>query len=126
MSTGLTPALHDCLTAIERLTVDGVAPTLAEIGAELGIASKSDVHRRLHLLKDRGFIDMRPRSARSIRILPTKIGPHELHHLSSAELRTTAAHIAGILAHREGGEHAHDTFVRIAKRVSGRPLEERR
>lgn len=53
--------------------------------------------------------------------IPTSIGPDDLKGLSSAELRTTAAHIAGILAYREGGEHTYGVFDRIARRIGLRP-----
>jgi SOS-response transcriptional repressor LexA len=126
MLVGLTAPQNACLKAIERLTVDGVSPTFAELRDELGLASKSGVHRLMNGLKERGAVTFLPRSPRSVRVLPTAIGPNELQHLSSAELRTTAAHIAGLLAHREGSKHADDVFDPIAKRIGRRPDTEAR
>ena len=119
--SGLTRQQAACLRAISDLTEDGVSPSYDELRVALGLASKQGVHRLLHELKDRGLVDFLPGRARSVQVLPTAIGPAELARLTSAELRTTAAHIAGILAHREGSEHAFEVFRRIAERVSGRP-----
>jgi SOS-response transcriptional repressor LexA len=118
---GLTQPQRACLTAIQFLTEDGVPPTYDQLASALGLASRSGVHRLLHQLKDRGLVTFEPRRAQSIRVLPTKIGPDELQALTSAELRTTAAHIAALLAQRETPEHAFEVFDQIARRVSGRP-----
>lgn len=120
--TGLTPLQHDTLEAIKRLGKGGICPSFGELSEDLGIA-KSGVHRVLSQLEDRGMLRRLPNRARSIELLPTALGPPELVGLTSAELRTTAAHIAGILAYREGSEHAHDVFDRIAKRIGQRPLD---
>lgn len=119
--TGLTHQQHACLKAIQDLTEEGVPPTMDQISEALS-TSKSSVHRMIGILEQRGMVRKLPRQARSIEVLPTSIGPSQLMRLTSAELRTTAAHIAGILAHREGGEHAHQFFQTIAARVIGRSI----
>jgi SOS-response transcriptional repressor LexA len=121
--TGLTHQQGKCLRAIRDLTHDGIAPTYDELRQALGLASKSGVYRLLRGLSRRGMIDFLPNQARSVRILPTAIGPSDLVRLTSAELRTTAAHIAGLLAHREGSEHAFEVFDRIAERFGQRPAK---
>ena len=65
----LTRRQAETLSAIKRLTSkDGVAPTLRELGKELGIA-QSNVSHLLDRLEERGFI-RRPRyRARAIEIL---------------------------------------------------------
>lgn len=45
-------------------------PTHREIAAALGEASNS-THRKLHVLKDRGFITLTPGKSRSIRVIKT-------------------------------------------------------
>lgn len=101
--TGLTHLQGACLSLIEGMQSEGVSPSYEELRVGLNLSSKGEVSRLLHALKERGFINWLPARARSIRVLPTAIGPAELQHLTSAELRTTIAHAAGILAHREGG-----------------------
>lgn len=122
--SGLTHQQGACLRAIRDLSHDGVAPSYDELREALGLASKSGVHRLLKELSQRGLVDFLPRQPRSVRVLPTAIGPADLQRLTSAELRTTAAHIAGLLAHREGAEHAYEVFNRIARRIGKRPETE--
>ena len=55
---GLTPSQADCARVIAALTdFEGTSPSFAEIAAELGIANKSGVHRLVHQLIERGWID---------------------------------------------------------------------
>lgn len=100
--TGLTSRQADCLDAIRRLTLDGTPPSFNELAADLGLKSKSGIHRLLSGLQARGFITWRPHSARSIQLLADEVSPARLNRLPSVELRTALAHIAGILAHRDG------------------------
>lgn len=57
------------LDAIVRLTVDGVAPTLAELAREVGCASKSSIHRTLVSLRECGLITWKSNLARSLRVV---------------------------------------------------------
>ncbi|MBP2303308.1 LexA family protein [Azospirillum picis] len=66
---GLTPRQRDCLYAIAEMTrATGVCPTYAEIGAELGLV-KSNVHRLVHGLRERGWVEVLPNRKRSIALL---------------------------------------------------------
>lgn len=47
----------------------GYAPSIPEIGAAVGLASYSSVHKHLHRLHDEGLIRMTPRTARAISIV---------------------------------------------------------
>lgn len=64
-----TPAQKQALDAIRRLSARGVAPSFAELGHALGLASKSGVHRLVHGLKARGWVDFEPNGVRTLRIL---------------------------------------------------------
>lgn len=61
---------NDCLRFIQR-TMDerGLAPSYDEIGAALGLASKSGVHRLVTGLEDRGAIRRIPGKPRAMEIL---------------------------------------------------------
>jgi SOS-response transcriptional repressor LexA len=95
---GLTPRERDCLDAIKRLTVDGVPPTFEQLRAELGVGSKSTVHRLVHGLHRRGAIAMRAEAKRSIRVLDDFEG---LERRTSQYLRALRARADLILAMRE-------------------------
>lgn len=77
---GLTPQQRRTLDIICSRTVDGVPPTFDEIRTDLGLASKSGVHRLLNGLQERGAITYVPGRGRSIRVLDDVEG---------LELRTT-------------------------------------
>lgn len=122
MISGLTKRQRDCLIAIARHTVDGVSPTYDELATDLGLASKSGIHHLLCELKARGAITFKPGKPRSVRIIRQRLDVAELESRDSADLRTLMAHVAGILAHRDGGETTFRTLDRIGRRLSGRPL----
>ena len=65
----LTPRQRECLDVIQRLSLDGVPPSFREIGDALGIVSKSNVHRLVHGLAERGAIHFRPGRVRSIAVV---------------------------------------------------------
>jgi repressor LexA len=48
---------------------DGVAPSYEEMKNELGLASKSGVHRLMNALEERGMIQRLPYRARAIKIM---------------------------------------------------------
>ena len=58
---GLTPSQADCARVIAALTdFEGNSPTYDEIAAELCLShSKSGVHRMVHALIERGWIEVR-------------------------------------------------------------------
>lgn len=94
---GLTPNMAKALAAIRRLSSAGVAPSFDEIQAELGLGSKSGVHRLIHDLRERGAITFRPGQARSIRVLDDLEG---LERHTSEHLRAIRARIDEILRGR--------------------------
>lgn len=64
---GLTARQRDLLTFIRRyIGQHGIAPSFDEMKAELGLASKSGVHRMLGGLEERGFISRMADRARAI------------------------------------------------------------
>ena len=66
---GLTPRQADCLAFIrKRLEADGVAPSYGEIAAHLRIV-KSNVHRMVHALEERGHIRLIRNRERSIALV---------------------------------------------------------
>jgi repressor LexA len=66
----MTPKMRETLLLLQR-TIDatGVAPSFDEMAAELGLASKSGVHRLLEALTARGHIARLPGKARAIVIV---------------------------------------------------------
>ena len=70
MSGGLTKRQSRCIGFIRRYADqhDGVSPSYEEIGAALGLRSKSGVHRIIMALKERGFIETLPNRARAIHL----------------------------------------------------------
>lgn len=72
----LTARMKECLSAIERHLSDrGVAPSFDELKEALGASSKSNVHRLLSALEERGFIRRIPNRARAIEILKPQTSP---------------------------------------------------
>jgi len=65
----LTPLQRECLSVIERLTVDHVPPSFSEIADAMGFANRSRVHALVHGLVRRGAIRIQPNVARSIEIV---------------------------------------------------------
>lgn len=48
---------------------DGVSPTIMEIGEDVGIPAKSNVRWILGDLQTKGLIEMKPKTARAIRVV---------------------------------------------------------
>lgn len=63
---GLTRMQYACLLVIQELSNEGIPPSYDEIAHELDLASKAGVHRLVMGLQNRGWVDRRPGSARSI------------------------------------------------------------
>lgn len=64
---GLTPRQRDALTYLNDYTNSrGYSPSYLEIGAALGLGSKSGVHRLVKQLEARGHIRRNPNRCRSI------------------------------------------------------------
>lgn len=125
MSAPVTPRMSQCMGAIRRLTVNGVAPSYDELQADMGLASKSNVHRILTSLRARGLVEWEPCAGRSLRVVEEDLTPARLERMSNEQLRQGAALIAGILAHREGRNLTGSTYRRIADRIELKPNEAR-
>jgi len=66
----LTRKQKDLLYLIrDRLVADGVPPSFDEMKVELGLRSKSGIHRLITGLEERGFIRRLPHRARALEIL---------------------------------------------------------
>lgn len=115
---GLTADQSRCLASIRRLTKDGVAPSYRELQADLGLSSPSKISRLVQCLVERGAITRVRGAARSIAAVEAPT-PADLKRLDSKTLRALAAHIAGILAHRD--KNAPEVFHRIADRLEHKP-----
>ena len=51
------------------MKIHGVAPSYSVIARGIGLKSKSNVHRVVHVLKDEGLLTIRPHKFNSIRIV---------------------------------------------------------
>ena len=114
---GLTPRQVECLDAVRDLSSQGIGPTVGEVRDRLGLASTSGAHRMLLALKARGYVDWRPREARSLRIIEADVSPAALEQLSDGTLRKAAAIIAGILATRGSGYAVASAYRNIADQL---------
>ncbi len=66
----LTRKQHDLLMLIhDRLERDGVPPSFDEMKDQLGLKSKSGIHRLVSALEERGFIKRLPHRARAIEVV---------------------------------------------------------
>ncbi len=70
MRTALTPAMRDCLKAIERLTEEEVPPSYDVLVERLGYASKGSLHALLTRMKERGYVDWDYGKAHTLRVVP--------------------------------------------------------
>lgn len=69
MSAGLTRMQFRALEFIDLyVRENGISPSFDEIAEHLGLSSRSQVHRLVTKLEERGKIRRRPNSARSIEI----------------------------------------------------------
>lgn len=66
---GLTKRQRELLDFIRGyVTTHGYSPSFDEMMKALGLASKSGVHRLVHGLRDRGYIEFRYNQARSVNL----------------------------------------------------------
>lgn len=71
----LTQKQKDLLLLIDkRIKSDGVPPSYDEMKDQLGLASKSGIHRLITALEERGFIRRLPNKARALEVLKL---PHD-------------------------------------------------
>ena len=90
----LTQRQAELLQTIERLTLNGVAPTVRELTEAAGLHSTSGVHRLLVGLEDRGYVRRLPGKARAIEILRRTDGA-ETDAGVIAQLRARIAELEG-------------------------------
>jgi SOS-response transcriptional repressor LexA len=66
----LTPKQYELLLLLnEKLDTNGFGPSYEEMAKTLGIESKSNIHRMIVALEDRGFIRRLPGRSRAIQVL---------------------------------------------------------
>lgn len=78
---GLTALQFRCLTFIDDTIAEtGVAPSFEDMMARLGMKSKSEVHRLVTALEERGYIRRIAGRARAIQVLrlPRSVGVSRL------------------------------------------------
>lgn len=97
----MTPLQSATLQAVKEMTRDSVPPSFEELRVRLNLASKSQVHRLVNALKERGYIDRRSNQPRSIRILQQV--DDDFSHLSLAGLRGLIANAQAELDARTNG-----------------------
>ena len=67
---GLTPKMKKILQQIQAFSdANGYPPSYEELKQLIGLKSKSNIHRYIHALKKRGYIDFLPAQSRSMKIL---------------------------------------------------------
>lgn len=118
---GMTPQMAACVAAIRKLTADGVPPSYDAIRVEMGLRSKSNVHRLLTCLKERGIVDWRDGQAHSLSLVEDAFSTERLERLGTYELLNVAARIAGIVAHRNDDAKAAKAFRNVADAIEHRP-----
>ena len=96
MSAPPTHQQSRVLTAVSNLTVNGIAPSFDELTAELGI-SKSNLHRLLCRLRDRGLVTWIPYHHRSLAIVERS---SDLDHMPTGQLLQLRRRIDAILDKR--------------------------
>jgi repressor LexA len=71
----LTVRQRAVLDALRRLHREhGYAPSIRELGEEVGLTSTSSVHRHVRILEQRGLVDHRAGSHRTLRPRPVLEG----------------------------------------------------
>lgn len=90
----MTPQQKRCLDAIERLTKDGVPPSYDELKDELGLASKSGVHRLIHALAGRGYIALSPGRYRTMQVVTRQAEEVPFNRLAAAAMAHVLAKVS--------------------------------
>lgn len=68
---GLTRRMAQVVLVIRSYeAANGMSPSYEEIAEAMGYQSKSSVHRLIHSLMKRGYVENLPDCARSLRLLP--------------------------------------------------------
>jgi|TARA_R100000781_G_C4045468_1_gene115518 repressor LexA len=67
---GLTPKQIKILQEIQGFTkANGYPPSYEELKQLMNLKSKSNIHRYIHVLKKRGYLDFLPAQGRSLHLL---------------------------------------------------------
>ncbi len=67
--TELTPKQKEILEVlIKFINAGGVAPSVSELMSMCGYQSKNPIHRQLHILKDLGYVKIKPHVSRGLRL----------------------------------------------------------
>jgi len=74
----LTPRQNECWLFLAKYTADhGYAPSFDEMAAALNLSSKSNIHRLLNALEERGFIHRLRHRSRAIEVVRMPKAPKE-------------------------------------------------
>lgn len=123
------------LAAIERhIRSEGVAPTIAELAADLRLKSKGTVHRYVQSLIAKGRLERHGNGWRGLRIVglamperPSNVkqlpAPHRAGNLTHLSPDSNVEHLMGLPV--EIGEHTGDDFrIPLLGRIAaGQPIE---
>lgn len=55
------------------IKMKGFSPSYSEIAQGLGMRSKSNIHRHIHTLKERGLLQLKPHMIRSMKVVDNTV-----------------------------------------------------
>jgi repressor LexA len=55
------------------IKIRGFSPSYSEIAQGLGMRSKSNIHRHIHTLKERGLLQIKPHMIRSMKVVDNTV-----------------------------------------------------
>lgn len=55
------------------LKLKGFAPSYSEIAQGLGLTSKSNIHRHVHTLREKGLLQIKPHMVRSMKVIDNSV-----------------------------------------------------
>ncbi len=100
----LTKKQRELLILIhERMSEEGVAPSFEEMKNELGLKSKSGIHRLISGLVERGYLERLPHRARALEVkkLPEGYSPDDSDHTDAAEQHRAMAAVHAVASQFE-------------------------
>jgi repressor LexA len=63
--------VYDFIQAFIKLK--GFAPSYSEIAQGLGMRSKSNIHRHIHTLREKGLLQIKPHMVRSMKLMDSTV-----------------------------------------------------
>lgn len=70
----MTPRQKLVLDFVQTFTkMRGFAPSYSEIAQGLGMRSKSNIHRLVHVLEERGLLQIKPHRIRSLKVIDNSV-----------------------------------------------------